>query len=175
MLTTLREQLRESGRAFRAVFGNASLRRVALSWAGTVCAYWLLLAVTGTDTMFAGTGAVFLLTALLLAGVSVERGAPAPAPRRSFVRDAFAGFGTVAHDARLRLIIGLYGTQTLVAGALNVLIVVAALELLDLGNAGIGYLNSAVGVGGLLGGLGALALIGRTRLASDFGAGLVLL
>ena len=71
--------------------------------------------------------------------------------------------------------IGLYGAQTLVAGALNVLIVVAALELLDLGKAGIGYLNSAVGVGGLVGGFGALALLGRTKLASDFGVGLVLL
>jgi MFS family permease len=55
-----------------------------------------------------------------------------------------------------------------------VLIVVAALELLDLGEAGVGFLNSAVGVGGLLGALGAFALISRKRLASDFGIGLVL-
>jgi MFS family permease len=91
------------------------------------------------------------------------------------LREAFAGYRTVARDARLRLVIGLYGMQTLVAGALNVLIVVAALELLHLGKAGIGYLNSAVGVGGLLGGLGALALVGRPRLASAFGVGLALL
>ena len=77
-------------------------------------------------------------------------------------------------DARLRLIIGLYGMQTLAAGALNVLIVVLALELLDLGNSGIGFLNSAVGIGGLLGGVAALALVGRPRLASDFGLGLAL-
>jgi MFS family permease len=112
----------------------------------------LLLAVTGTDTVFAVTGVVFLLAALLLVRVSVRRTPQASAPRRSFVRDAFAGFGTVAHDAKLRLLIGLYGTQTLVAGAMNVLIVVMALETLDLGNAGIGFLNSAWGVGGLLGG-----------------------
>ena len=95
--------------------------------------------------------------------------------RGGFLREALAGYGTVARDARLRLVIGLYGAQTLVAGALNVLIVVAALELLDLGKAGIGYLNSAVGVGGLLGGFAALTLIGRSRLASDFGAGLIVL
>src|SRR5439155_16659119 len=33
----------------------------------------LLLALTGADTMFAGTAAVFLLTAFVLAGVSVDR------------------------------------------------------------------------------------------------------
>jgi hypothetical protein len=36
--------------------------------------------------------------------------------KKSFVSEAFAGFGTVAHDARLRLIISLYGMQTLLPG-----------------------------------------------------------
>jgi len=134
----------------------------------------LLLAVTGTDTVFAITGVVFLLAALLLAGV---RAGPRSAPthvKGGLLRQAFAGFGTVLHDARLRLIIGLYGTQTLAAGALNVLIVVMALQVLDLGKPGIGFLNSAVGVGGLIGGLAALTLIGKPRLASAFGLGLAL-
>ncbi|MFY9579971.1 MAG: MFS transporter, partial [Gaiellaceae bacterium] len=135
----------------------------------------LLLAATGTDVVFAATAGVFLVSAFLLVGVRVERGTPAARVPAGFLREAFAGYRTVARDARLRLVIGLYGAQTLVAGALNVLIVVAALELLDLGKAGIGYLNSAVGVGGLVGGFGALALLGRTKLASDFGVGLVLL
>ena len=135
----------------------------------------LLLAATGTDVVFAATAGVFLVSAFLLVGIRVERGTPAARVPAGFLREAFAGYRTVAHDARLRLVIGLYGAQTLVAGALNVLIVVAALELLDLGKAGIGYLNSAVGVGGLVGGFGALALLGRTKLASDFGVGLVLL
>jgi MFS family permease len=135
----------------------------------------LLLAATGTDVVFAATAAVFLVSAFLLVGVRAERGlSPARVPV-GFLREALVGYRTVAQDARLRLVIGLYGAQTLVAGALNVLIVIAALELLDLGKAGIGYLNSAVGVGGLVGGFGALALVGRTKLASDFGAGLVLL
>jgi len=135
----------------------------------------LLLAATGTDVVFAVTAGVFLASAFLLVGVRVAAGAPATQMRGGFLREALAGYGTVARDARLRLVIGLYGAQTLVAGALNVLIVVAALELLDLGKAGIGYLNSAVGVGGLLGGFAALTLIGRSRLASDFGAGLIVL
>jgi len=55
---------------------------------------------------------------------------------------------------------------------LNVLIVVVALKVLDTGNAGVGFLNSAVGVGGLLGALAAAALVGRGRLAADFGVGI---
>jgi MFS family permease len=57
---------------------------------------------------------------------------------------------------------------------LNVLIVVIALKLLDTGKAGVGFLNSAVGIGGLLGAVAAMALVGRKKLASDFGFGIFL-
>ena len=49
------------------------------------------------------------------------------------------------------MIVFLYFCQTLVAGALRVLIVVTALDLLDIGNSGLGFLNAAIGVGGLIG------------------------
>jgi hypothetical protein len=63
--------------------------------------------------------------------------------------------------------------QTLVAGALNVLIVITSLRVLHGGRAGVGYLNAAVGVGGVIGAAVAIALVGRKRLASDFGLGLL--
>ena len=53
-------------------------------------------------------------------------------------------------------------------------IVVIALELLDLGEAGVGILDSASGIGGLIGAVVTLALIGRRRLAGDFGIGILL-
>ena len=135
----------------------------------------VLLALVGVDAVFAASAVAFLLSALLLAGVrpAVPEAKVAPSTRGAF-RESFAGFTTIARDPRLRLIVGLYGAQTLVAGSLNVLIVVSALELFDLGEAGIGFLNSAVGVGGLIGGFGALVLLGRNRLGSDFAVGLVL-
>jgi MFS family permease len=133
----------------------------------------VLIAVASTETVFTITGALFLVSALVLVGVSVERTA-AQVRRRSFVSEAFVGFGTVAHDARLRLVISLYGLQTLVAGAVNVMIVVLALETLDMGKAGIGFLNSALGIGGLLGGIAVVGLVARPRLGSAFGFGLVL-
>jgi MFS family permease len=134
----------------------------------------LLLAAAGAETVFSVAAGVFLVAALLLAGVRAERSDKPLALRGSFLNEAFAGFRTVVRDGRLRLVIGLYGLQTLAAGALNVLIVVVALEVLDLGKAGIGFLNSAIGVGGLLGGVLAVALVAHPRLASAFGLGLAL-
>jgi predicted MFS family arabinose efflux permease len=132
----------------------------------------LLLAATASETVFAVAAGVFLLAALLLAGVRAERTFKPLVLRGNFLHVAFAGFRTVLHDGRLRLVIGLYGLQTLAAGALNVLVVVIALEVLGLGKAGIGFLNSAIGVGGLLGGLVAVGLVSHPRLASAFGLGL---
>jgi len=56
---------------------------------------------------------------------------------------------------------------------LNVLIVVSALQLLDLGEQGVGFLNSAIGIGGLVGALVSAALIGR-RLTTNFLIGILL-
>jgi hypothetical protein len=94
------------------------------------------------------------------------------------VGDAFAdtvkGVRAIHADSRLRLVVGLYCAENLVAGSLNVLIVVSALQLLNLGSSGVGVLNGAVGLGGLAGAVVAAALLGRRRIASDLGVGLVL-
>ena len=63
--------------------------------------------------------------------------------------------------------------QTVVAGASAVFVVDIALDLLDLGNAGVGYLDSVLGVGAFLGGFLALILAQRGRLAVDFGVGVL--
>jgi hypothetical protein len=49
-----------------------------------------------------------------------------------------SGFTTIARDLACADR-GLYGAQTLVAGSPNVLIVVSALELFDMGSSGIGF------------------------------------
>jgi hypothetical protein len=96
------------------------------------------------------------------------------AERGSFRREVGAGFRTFAVERDLRLIVALYGAQTIVAGAFTVLMVVASLELLDMGDAGFGFLNSAVGIGGFVGAVLALALAMRGRLATDFALGVAL-
>jgi hypothetical protein len=89
--------------------------------------------------------------------------------RPHLAEEATAGFRAIAHDPRLRLVVGLFSAQTLVNGAFGVLVAVSALQLLDLGDGGVGYLNAAVGVGGVIGGLVSLGLVGHRRLATTFG------
>ena len=61
---------------------------------------------------------------------------------------------------------GVLGTSTLIEGAVDVLVVLIALELLSLGPAGVGWLNSAWGVGGVLGAAGAVLWLTRGRNAT---------
>jgi MFS family permease len=134
----------------------------------------VVLALSGTGALFAATGVLFVLCAVLVARIDVDARPEAGATGGSVLREALAGFRAVGGDPRLRLLVGLYTVQALVTGALGVLIVVVALDLLDLGEPGVGFLNSAIGVGGLLGAFVAIALVGRGRLASDFGLGMVI-
>ena len=64
--------------------------------------------------------------------------------------------------------------QTFVRGALTVLLVVLALDVLLLGEAAVGWLTAAMGIGGLVGGAVAGATLTVTRLARGFVAGLLL-
>jgi predicted MFS family arabinose efflux permease len=134
----------------------------------------LLLAATDAGTVFAATAGAFVWSAALVLGVESSRAEREDTEVSGILSEALAGFRAILGESRLRLVVALYAAQTLVAGALNVLIVVMALDLLDLGNSGPGFLNAAVGVGGLFGAVLALALVGRQRLAGDFGLGLLL-
>ena len=136
----------------------------------------ILLAATNPEVVFGVNALSFLWSALMIAGiraVAVQR-TEEPEERGSFRREVGAGFRTFAVERDLRLIVVLYGAQTIVAGAFTVLMVVASLELLDMGEAGFGFLNSAVGIGGLVGAVLALALAMRGRLATDFALGVAL-
>ena len=135
----------------------------------------LLLAVSNVETVFAATALAFLWSAAVLALIRLQ--APEPpreAARGSWQQEALAGFRTIWRDSRLRLIVSLFAAQTLVYGAFIVLTAVAAIQLLNLGSPGIGYLNAALGVGGLVGGVVAVTLVGVRRLAFTFGLALIL-
>src|SRR4030095_13833375 len=64
-------------------------------------------------------------------------------------------------DRRPRLSVGLLTAQYLMVGVLDVLLVVLAFEVLDIGSAGVGLLNSAVGAGAIAGSALTVLLVGR--------------
>jgi MFS family permease len=68
--------------------------------------------------------------------------------------------------------VGVIAAQTMVAGAMQVYIVVASIDLLGFGQGGVGYLNAAIGVGAFAGAVSALALTGARRLSPAFLAGI---
>jgi hypothetical protein len=55
--------------------------------------------------------------------------------------------------------------QTIVAGALNALVVVVAFDLLSRGAGWVGYLEGSAGVGGVIGAAASVMLVGRPRLS----------
>src|SRR5207253_4328366 len=136
----------------------------------------VLLAVSNVGTVFVMTAVAFLWSAAMLALIRLPEPEPGgEAARGSWQHEALAGFRTIWRDSRLRLIIALFAAQTLVYGGFVVLTAVASIRLLGLGSPGIGYLNAALGVGGLIGGVVAVGLVGIRRLAFTFGLALVLL
>ena len=127
----------------------------------------LLIAAGGVELALAVTSIAFLVAALALAGIPADRGGERPPLVRGRRAEEFAeGFRAVAAERRLRLVVAVLGVSTLVEGAIDVLVVIVALELLQLGAAGVGWLNSAWGVGGVIGGAGAVLMIARGRNAS---------
>jgi len=120
-----------------------------------------------------GAGAL-ALGAVLLARVRVENrvGLGTEPDSHSLKRMLAGGFRTVARSGSARLVVALIVAQTFVRGCLNVLIVVASFQVFDGGAAQVGYLTAAIGAGGLIGAIGAMALRGG-RLAAPFGLSLV--
>jgi MFS family permease len=134
----------------------------------------LLVAVTSAGGVFLITASLILVSALLVLLVRTE---VAERPRgelegSTIASEALAGFRTLAKHPSLRVMVGLITAQTTIAGAVQVYIVVASVELLGFGNAGVGYLNAAIGVGAFIGAVGALSLTGARRLSPAFLVGL---
>ena len=140
----------------------------------------LFLAFTSLSVVYVFDGLTFIWSAALVLGIKPsarEREAaaapPSDEPSGGFMNEVTAGYRTILGSRDLRLLIGLYCAQTIVAGASLVFDVAIALSLLDLGHSGVGYLNAMLGVGGFVGGFVALLLAQGGRLARNFGIGVL--
>lgn len=144
----------------------------------------LLLEFADVEVVVVFNALTFLLSAALVLGVREDRAAVASqggdesadpgAQPDGFLQEVAGGFRLIGSDRDLRLLVALFALQCAIAGASAVFVVSIGLALLEIGPSGVGYLDGVTGVGGLLGGLVALPLARRNRLAVDFGAGVLL-
>lgn len=142
------------------------------SFAGPLLA-GLLLAVAGPVGAAAGASVVFMAAALALATLRFtgDEEAEHAAERRARVMDPVS-LGAVGREltvglraaARFRgaaTVLGGFAGQVFVRGMLTTLAVVAAIRLLGMGEAGVGLLGAAYGLGTLAGALLAVRLTSR--------------
>jgi MFS family permease len=132
----------------------------------------VLLALSGPAAVFAFNGALLVWSAAFVIQIPRDK-PPERSERPRFLPELTAGFATVLRRPALRVIIGLTGAQTLTSGALEVLLVVLAINLIHSGNAGVGWLNAAIGIGSIVGAFVVAAVAARRRLATGFALGIL--
>jgi hypothetical protein len=129
----------------------------------------VLVAATGSVTASLLVAAAFAGAAAAVTGIRFEQAADA---RGGVGADTVARFRLADAPRVLRrypgaaVLIGNFVAQIFVRGLLITLIVVASIELLEMGETGVGLLNAALGLGGFVGALAALGLGGGRRLGT---------
>jgi MFS family permease len=128
----------------------------------------------------AGLAALALLLVVNVALNDARLGGATPrdtsrARPREALRSVLGGLTAVARDRHLTVVLGLLTLSSATLGGLNVLLTAASISLLGMGRSGPPTFMAAIGLGGLIGGVAALAALGRRRLAHVYGAGLVLM
>ena len=140
----------------------------------------IVLAVSGPAAALVVFGAASALSALQMIGVRVEavamdETAPAVAMgARDVVAETLRGFGVLRAEAAVRLPIAILFMTQIVVGALDVLLVAVAIDLLGAGEGWAGYLSAAFGLGGIVGAAVAVSLAGRRRLTPALGTGSII-
>jgi MFS family permease len=129
-----------------------------------------LLAGGSPSSGFLTVAVVSGLSAAVTLGLSVEE-PEHRAGRGSVAAGLLRGAQVTLRGPQLRVVFLLVGAQTLIRGALSVFSVLVAVDLLDMGEAGVGTLTAAVGLGAILGSLFASMYVGNRSLAMWFGAG----
>ena len=130
----------------------------------------ILLATTGSVSASVLVAGTFAGAAAALTGIRFERSVDArggiePESKRPRISEAPA---VLRRYPQALVVTSDFAIQSLVRGLLVTLIVVGSIELLGMGDSGVGLLTAAIGIGGLAGALGALGLKGGSGLARVF-------
>ena len=135
----------------------------------------VLLGSAGVTGVFAVAAAASLWAAALLLRLRYDAPPrPASSGEPALVRAAVEGVRAVTRDRSLGMIMVLAAAQSFTRGALTVLTVVVAIDLLGTGEPGVGVLSAAIGVGAVLGSLAASLLTDTRSLGGWFALGIAL-
>ena len=119
-----------------------------------------LLSVGGPGLVYAAMALALAAGGAIVAGVRVSL----PAANASAASPLSIGLRALAADRSVLGLIGILATESIQIGALDVLFVAFALGVLSIGDAGVGVLNGAVGLGGVAGAAATAALVRRGSL-----------
>jgi hypothetical protein len=130
----------------------------------------VLISLDGAGLAVTAFGVLMLGCAVIASGLDraaghadalvTRAGDGTPEPARVGLLELCVGQRPVA------VLLGLFFVQFVALGSLDVLVVVLALKQFALGSGGAGYLESMFGAGAVLGGFGAVALVGHRRLTT---------
>lgn len=135
----------------------------------------LLLTVSSIEVTFVATGAALLCSVVFVLTLRPPiQARVAGEERAGWFDEARAGIQVLRDDRGLRLLIGLLGLQTLIAGAVTVFTAVIALDLLEAGRAWVGILDAMAGIGALVGVAITVRVTIRRRLSTGVITGLAL-
>lgn len=133
----------------------------------------VLLATTGPFGADVAALLIYLVGLVAILGLHVPAIGRPDGSVQAVLGQLSAGVRAVVHIDGPRLVFVGFGLQTLVRGLLTVLVVVAAVDVLGMGDPGVGALNAAMGLGGFVGAMLAIMLTSRARLAPSFAGAMV--
>ena len=132
-----------------------------------------ILALATPEVAFAAAAAAGILAAAVLLTLSRDERPDYDSDEAAagVLRQTTLGFRTLLADPRMRLVGVMLTALLFIEGTLDVMIVVVALDLLDLGEGTVGWLNAAWGIGALIAGVGLAVLLDRGNLAAGLAVG----
>jgi len=135
----------------------------------------ILLTRSEPGDVFATFALISLVSVALVARLPVRvehvPAAHASETWRAILGESFGGFGAVRRERRVLLLVTILTAAMVVIGALDLLFVATAIDLLKLGESWAGFLYAAFGLGGVIGAVAAVVLVGRRRMTPALAAG----
>ena len=148
--------------------GELASANVAAGWAETAgllggsVVVSVLLSLHALGALFAVAGALMAIAAVLAQHVRIRAlAAVTDLGDSDRLRSLAEGVRVVASRPRVRLMVSLIWAQYAVVGALDVLLVVVAIQQLGRGQGWVGYLNTTYGIGAVAVGLATASLVAR--------------